>query len=470
MTKSRLKAGIDGTEVAVTPFSSIGAGGPRELFVAPDGTGGGDGSKGNPLSLAAALGATSPARAGDTIWLAGGTYAGRFRSLIQGAADAPITVRAAPGQRVTIEGSLTVGVSKRAVAGWVHFRDLEVTSSQGNRKSGQAGSFPKDIPIATGIDLFAPGSKVINCVIHDVVGNGVGVWRSAVDAEVYGCLIYNNGWRGPDRGHGHGIYSQSERGTQLLRENIVFQNLADGISPHGSGRMRGWRIEGNIVFRDTLNVGFYDTLDDVWLINNRVDGGIRLLLNRGVTGTVLRGNYVTQNLQLQVGKDLVCEENVAKGVKLTVPSLPLTPYHFDGNVYHGGPLSLTDPNGSVGMKFAQWQARGFDSGGSYFGTPTGVDVFVHPNAYQPGRGHVVVFNWAMQPSVDVDASSILRTGQAFEVRDAENYWGSPVARGTYNGALRLPMAPGEVAGRKGNLGAPAHTGVEFGAFVVVGKQ
>jgi hypothetical protein len=81
---------------------------------------------------------------------------------------------------------------------------------------------------------------------------------------------------------------------------------------------------------------------------------------------------------------------------------------------------------------------------------------------------VVVYNWDMRSSVTVDVSSILTPGAAYEVRDAQNYFGPPVASGVYNGTLAIPMTSTSVAAPSGTLPtAPVHTGAQFGAFVIL---
>lgn len=448
-------ATLDGAEVAVGPFPDIEPV-PREPA---------DFHLGNADALRLHLGDATPARPGDRLWLAGGTYSGRFESVVSGAEGAPVVVRPEPGQRATIDGSLSIG------GDWSEFYELEILSSDAHRTSAEAGSFPKDIRIATGCDLNGSHSKLVNSVVHDIVGNGVGIWRKAVGSEVYGCLIYNNGWKAPDRGHGHGIYQQSESPAdpQRILNNLVWQNLGGGIDPHGSGTMRGFLISGNIVFRNTLNLGFYDTLHDCLVIDNRVEGAIRTLFYKWVTGTVLRGNYVTENLQLDLGADAVVELNIARGAKVQLGAPLSEAYRFDRNLYRGGPLSLSDVDGELGVGgFEDWQALGLDPKGLYLGPFAEVDVFVHPNDYAPGRAHVAVFNWPRHASVEVDLAEVLEPGQAFEIRDAQNYFGGPVAVGEYDGPIALPLELSERSLRNG-LGTPAHTGAEFGAFVVIGN-
>ena len=106
----------------------------------------------------------------------------------------------------------------------------------------------------------------------------------------------------------------------------------------------------------------------------------------------------------------------------------------------------------------------------YASVPTnGVDVGVLPNAYEPGRAHAVVYNWQRQEYVSIDLSGTgLAIGAAFEIRDAQNYFGLPVATGVFNGAsVNVPMTGRAVTPAIGNVPIqPEHTAIEFAVFVV----
>ena len=87
-------------------FTTGGAGvaAAANYYVSTTGTSSASGSITQPLNLATALSGASPARAGDTIWIRGGTYRGPIESRIGGTGEQPITVRAYPGERSTIDG------------------------------------------------------------------------------------------------------------------------------------------------------------------------------------------------------------------------------------------------------------------------------------------------------------------------------------------------------------------------------
>ena len=56
----------------------------------------------------------------------------------------------------------------------------------------------------------AMGTKLINMIIHDTT-QGILSSSGANGTEIYGNLIYYNGYSGTDRGHGHGIYVPTTR-------------------------------------------------------------------------------------------------------------------------------------------------------------------------------------------------------------------------------------------------------------------
>ena len=105
--------------------------------------------------------------------------------------------------------------------------------------------------------------------------------------------------------------------------------------------------------------------------------------------------------------------------------------------------------------------------------PSGIKVFVRPNKYEQGRANVTIYNWDGANTINVNLSTTgLLSGQNYEIRDAQNYFGAPVAQGTYNPTsptVALPMA-GLTAATPIGMAAQAHTSSEFGAFVVLPRR
>jgi hypothetical protein len=102
--------------------------------------------------------------------------------------------------------------------------------------------------------------------------------------------------------------------------------------------------------------------------------------------------------------------------------------------------------------------------------PTGMKVFIRPNAYEAGRGHIVVYNWDLAPTVGVNLSGLLSVGDSYEVRNGQNYLAAPVASGVYNGGtVTLPL--GDLTPAQptpyGMIAPSEYTGKEFNVFVVL---
>ena len=283
-----------------------------EFHVKTDGAPTGDGSPDRPLDLQTAMGG-GKVKPGDILWLHGGTYRGGFACRVKGTADAPIIIRAIPSHRVTIDcrprdakdsGQFTVDGSHLIL------RDIEFTCSDPQRITQNTGSFPQDIRRG-GLTINGSNVKVVNCIIHDCF-NGVGFWSGGEGGEIAGCIIYNNGWKAPDRGHGHAIYTQNKTGTKRIIDNIIFNQFSYGIHAYGSSRafLRGFHIEGNAIFNNGLPggsrtpailVGGGSAAERVVVKDNYIYGSVNLgydpkvaNVDPGVTDNYIVGNIATQ--------------------------------------------------------------------------------------------------------------------------------------------------------------------------------
>lgn len=464
----------------------------RQWYVTPGGTASGDGSMSRPWSLAAALAGPSSVRPGDTIWVRGGTYgtnSAQTNSRLAGTAAAPITVRAYPGERATILGGLA------AYSPYTWYWGLEITNTNSNRTSSRGGSACMDIYDSAGI-------RVINMILHDC-DQGIGFWRAATGStEAHGNVIYYNGYQdgGTDRGHGHGIYTQNISGNpRVLSDNIIFDQFGLGIQAYGSSStyVQDITTEGNILFNNGSISRDAQLVDNILFAGGAFLDRITVKDNytyhttaagRGYSrlgwpwseknGTLVStGNYwVNGAPALEVWNwdratftgNTVYSASAGTVVLKLMSGQSAGNYTWDGNRYYG---SGKFTYGSTGCSFASWKsATGKDGSSTYSsGAPAGVWAFARPNKYETGRGNVVVYNWARQNAVEVNVSSILKAGAQYEVRDAQNFFGSPIVTGTYNGGtISIPMTGTAKARPVGSVpNVPAHTGMEFGAFVIL---
>jgi Concanavalin A-like lectin/glucanases superfamily/Chitobiase/beta-hexosaminidase C-terminal domain/Viral BACON domain len=455
-------------------------------YVASNGSPSGDGSVARPWDIQTAFNHPSSVKPGDTIWLRGGTYGDSnsiFASHLAGSANAPIIVRQYPGERATING----GINTNAPYTW--YWGFEVMNTNTARVTGNAR--PECVDAYPG----STGVKFINLTLHDCM-QGIGFWIGAINTEAYGNLIYFNGQQGTTRGMGHGTYTQNETGTKLLADNIIFSNFDINMQFYGSGAsfVKGIDMDGNASFNagslagaavDNIIFAVGSGLDNISVKNSYTyhtpstnRGYSRLGWQfGGSNGTlVATGNYWIggeQALQLWGWQHATFTNNVtysAGSIEVLMNTLgaPSSQYVFDQNTYYGsGIFNFQGQN----QGFSGWKSIAQVDAHSQFtpGRPTGVWTFVRPNKYEAGRANIIIYNWDMQASSQVDVSSVLKAGDSYIVRDAQNYFGAPVASGTYTGApIAIPMQGLSVAQPVGQVPSPAvHTSAEFGTFILI---
>jgi uncharacterized protein YkwD len=165
---------------------------------------------------------------------------------------------------------------------------------------------------------------------------------------------------------------------------------------------------------------------------------------------------VTGNTFIGSGELLVINTPVGKTV---------ANYNWNNNTYfssNANPIGYK-PGTGEGRNYSlqEWQrTSGVDEGSRMLASkPTGTRVFVRPNRYAAGRAHIAVYNWDLRQAVDVDFSRFLRNGDQYEIRNAQDYFGAPVAAGTFNGRpIQLPMNTG------------AKSAPDFNAFVLISNS
>ena len=480
-------------------FGGGRAGWAADYFVSPSGTASGDGTKAKPFGLASVL--TTPlGQPGDTFWVMGGNYPlGYVSSKLQGAPGKPVAIRAVPGQRATVDGAITLFSS----AGYVDFWGLEWMRSDTHRISTQAGFNPTDINKHNGFNTYVPHVRLINLAIHDQIGAGVYMSRESGGSEVHGCLSYNNGYTTTDIQDGHGFYFKNDGETLLLSDNFAFNGIASGFHAFTEDldNFHDITLDGNVAF----NAGVYSPVR-----------GYRDLLVGGDGGQVVVNNIIVKNTYLyykpgspasvlgmaQIGRDGVngtltlANNHFTAGVQLKnwksgsvtgnrVAATGNLVEHFQnlasgsamswsGNAYQSlnsaaTPYKVTKAS-STSLSFANWKSQtGFDASSTYIaGGCTGVEVYVRPNKYEPGRANIIVYNWAKQATVSAEVAAVLPVGTAYEVRNVQDFFAAPVLAGVYQGgALVLPMNGLTVSKPNGPFTAAAPIGPEFNAFVLV---
>ena len=456
----------------------------RALYVSPEGKADARGTEDDPFDLQTVLNGPEWLKPGTTVRMLGGEYRGEFRheKSCSGTREQPLVFRVAKNARATIVGGL------RIYGSHTRFIGFEITN-------------PNAVEVSSFFNFYGGDNcAAINLILHHNGAwhpgrNGIGCWSAATNSEVYGCLVYNVGRKSnpKDRGSGgHGIYTQNIRGTgtKRIEDNIFFNATGWGIHAYGSAKagVSDYTVRRNLFLRN----GGYGALvgggapsKDIVFEDNCLYGNASIACAMGLGGSGSSGlsfsnNYVAGSLrsrlllQMRRWKDGTVEGNTFCCLEAGPPLGVLVPddwelpaYQWNRNRYFmhktfssvGHEPRLFALVGRKYQDFEGWRKLGFDRDSSLtFGKPPKTTAFVLPNRHQAGRGHVAVFNWEHTPSVELDLSKVLVDGERFIILDAQDYFGKPLADGTWRGG-------------KVNVPLPKHDPApEFAALVVLSGE
>jgi hypothetical protein len=423
-----------------------------QFHVTADASSSGTGTPANPWQLQVAVHHQPAVKPGDTIWVHGGVYRGQFTCALDGTPTLPVVVRNYRNERATIvEPGGNWGAGIALIGSYTWLWGLEVDSNP---------DAPLNTP-APGINIAggttSPGLKVINCVIHDQVGGGFGWWVGAIDGEINGCLVYFNGRQEGvgNNAHNYGIYMQNVAGRKLFKDNILPYNWSYAVHAYSEqGGVNNILFDGNAMYQS----GFLwrGTASE----RNLIIGGSAAA---GRDADTIRNNHFFYH-----------SSNTSAGERLTIGYYaPMSNLGMSGNVIVGGIMEFRLVSGSVTGNTMIGTTGDSPPGNSYQTAGSGTVIAVRPNDYEKERGNIIVYNFDRDSSVTADVSPIgLQRGDRYEVRDALNFYGDPVAGGSYTGkGVRIPMVGLTVARPTGvPAAAPFHTAPEFGVFVLLAPQ
>jgi hypothetical protein len=432
------------------------------FYVAPDGRSGNNGSQGSPWDLQTALNQPSAVKPGAFIYLRGGTYRGAFVSKLKGNATGWITVRALGNERVTLTNDGNPALEFRDTH-YVRFWGLEITGPNKTRSTSRpSGAY--GVRVHQGSVGSSSNIAMINMIVHDVQAQGIGWWQALTNAEIYGSMFYYNGTTQLD----HGVYAHNVNGTKVFRNNIVFDNASHGFHGYAETNEKGLNnlvVDRNIFFNNG-SIGYNTSKNQYGIYKRNI-----------LVGGLIRTNntVITNNATYYPGNS---------GVSLNVGySGGSNNTHVEGNYFAGGGIEIGGSASQLVFKGNNIYVPGGLSGISqsnygsnnwFSSKPRDVRVTFRGNQYDRKRGHVVVYNWPKHNEVLLTAAHMngglnLVAGQAYELRNVQNYYGD-VIRGVYDGnAIRLPMTGRSVAQPLGLNFKPASTFPEFGTFVIIAQ-
>jgi len=210
-----------------------------------------------------------------------------------GTSGTPIIIAAYPGETPILDGATTINGNDTT------WRNITFTySGWSTRVSAQTGSAPTDLPTTKALSVFGPRTTLYRCTFHDTAGPST--WIPAVDATFEECLIYNNGWTAPDRGHGHGLYMQNQTGTKTIKRCVFATGYSD-YSIHGyteTAYIQGFDIVECVSIGKELLIGGYQPVDRLSITRCVLWGGT---LQTGYGANVQNGTAVLTNTILANG-------------------------------------------------------------------------------------------------------------------------------------------------------------------------
>lgn len=468
-------------------------------YVSPSGKSNNNGTSASPWSIQTAA-TNTLIQPGDTIWMLAGTYPS-FNITINGTAQAPITLRPYGLQRTVVNGSAGSGGDYITHFGYEIYNSAAVNRTNSIEVLGP------------GLFLVGKGNKAINLTIHDVGAPGIW-WPTTAGGdgtEVYGCVMWGIGLYQTDGGMNGGkrgpcLYMQNTNGTRRVENNVVTKSWTEGIKAYGQSiSAEGFIITNNVTYLNDMDGILLETTN-FGITNAWVNGNISFLDGYNRMG---EGETPHQNLQLLnnwwimqttglpsiefyvhgwsnldvrsntwVNLGDFVDKSWAVFWQIWKTNSPTAT--FDYNRYFGGSEEHGNfyTNSTSRMTFATMRAQtGWDANGTFSTSyPEENTIYVTTNKYQAGRANITVLNWTGAETASVNLSGIgLQSTQPFEVRDTQNWLGTPIAVGTYNPSsptITLSLTNTEVTPIMGSQvhmrrDPNVHTTSEFNSFVVL---
>lgn len=477
----------------------------KNYHVTAVGSAAGDGSINDPWDIYTAFNAKDIVLPADTILIHQGVYKGRFNVWLEGSSEGHVVITNFKDDQVVldaVEGGHELGgenVALYSAGAYLIYDGLTFTNSDPSRYTIQEGSFPDKPQAVSGLYIVSPYTIVKNCIIHDQHGTGIGCWNGATNVEIFGNLIYYNGWEAPDRGHGYGLYVQNQdpESKVHIHHNIIFSNFNAGFHVYVTKGtvISNIHIYDNIVFdngepsergpcANNIFVGGLRPLDGIKVLNNHTyltgpgfGGSLRIGYYEQANKNIeVRGNYMigcNKPLTVHYCDSLTVEENFFYGKDYWLCHMyengeqDLTSYNWDHNTYYFAGLRTDYMSG---MNWDDWKSTfSFDQNSQFIASAPPRNEYFFKKCEGMDQIHLVVYDWEGLGGVEVDLSMHMKQGCKYLVYDAQNINGAPIVRDTYAGGdVYIPTGLTQIAPifGEGMAHKPAHTAQEFNAYII----
>jgi len=433
-------------------------------YVSPTGLASNPGTQAAPWSLTRSLTLTgySTPVGGDTVYLMNGVYSGDFRGFRSGTPGNPITYRQLSSAflAATIDGTIRMDGAD------IVLRGFEI------KRSDPTGTLP-------GVEARGARQKYINLIVHDAAQQGITFWDEAIDSEVYGCIVYNNGFH---TNQDHGIYVHNSTGTKVIEQNVFFNNKSYGIHVYaqvGDPPQKNVQILHNASFNNGTISYDFAAKSNILVGDKGIGGatGMVVYYNNlyfsGTEGINLEMGYEEPGYQ-STGHDMTVQANHMTGGRIGMRILEWDLGHVEENYVALASQYLVDlkdasPSGyfwaanewnadstsllwwpeqqgsKLPMSWTNWKAAtGLNcesecdmAFGALF---RGQWNDYNTNKYEHGRGMIGVLNLTGQATDQIWLGSFVSPGETYKIYNVLNL-NTPVATGTFNNAyITLSMA------------------------------
>lgn len=400
-------------------------------FADPSVSSGGDGSEGDPWSVANAF--TNPGGVidpGDDLYIRAGQTSGDLSIGISGDSGAKVNIRNYPGEIWRHTGQLLIPSTTSYMRLWgsrfgIQVWPLTTTADAGNLKFG--------------IVQDGPFTDIIHVVVREIRSSGILTRAAARGGKIYDSIVFNNG---TDTNKDHNIYGQNELEEKHLDNIHSFNPGAYAYHMYASTPAQFQR-NLKITRCSSAGKGYNANRPDLLIASTDTTKGL-----------VTVEDFYTwrQNRADSNGSgDLGYSAGPQSG------TLALNRLLFLGSVNIPGARWTTITGGGT--------VRSIGSGGT---VPDEVHVF--PSLVQSKYAHLAIYNGALASTVDVNFGAMgLETGDSVDVFSAYDLT-TPVLNFTFDAETPIVAVPMDsVVSPAAQFGGSTMDPMpQFGQFIVIG--
>jgi len=275
-----------------------------------------------------------------------------------------------------------------------------------------------DLDLTKSFEVYGYNVEFYRCIIHDF--SDVGSWDNSLNIETKftECIIYYNGWQSVDRGHGYNMYGQNSHGRKILERCIIFSAYRNNIHFNAATKEQiGFDIIDCINFGtgsvsdpalphevNNYILGSEIKLSDINFTRNEIYTNSRMPLNWGI---FLGYNTPVDKLDhiTMIDNYIDCPRD-SLGYNYPVTIGRILPYStITGNYFYGPdfpgmadsyPLNTYGAARTSGKRTRMIKCDG-------------------------ERGHIVIYNYDEDATIDVDLTGILVTGDNYKLINVQDF-------------------------------------------------